>query len=343
MKNIHTLRFNSMGSQMQVWLQHDHVSTAHQLLREVIRHFQLAETRFSRFLSYSELTEINRSTGEWVSVSTPMFDIMSQATLLAHQTDGLFDPTQLMALEDMGYGRSFNSGLMSQASSEPPYNRSSVYTFADIELDPLMQTIRCPTGLQLDLGGIGKGYTAETAVNLLKPHGPCLINAGGDVTAGDAPDGLPGWPVGIAKPGKGAQPEVGRIWLNNHTLATSGIDYRRWQQNGIPRHHIIDPRTAVSAQTDALTVSVVAKSACTAEAWATAALVVGVDIGLEMSTAVNLKAALINQAHQLFLTPQLRPQIQLCDEETAVNFSNSLQATSDKTDPVSKTCHPPHI
>ena len=319
MKNIQSFQFYGMGSQIKLWLQHADEEKAQQLLTEAANIFMAQEGRLSRFLTTSELSELNRQSGEWVQVSEPLFNIMSRAIQLARDTNGRFDPTQLDSLEGMGYGRSFETLSHAMPSSITP--TVTKHNFEQIALDPISQAIRCPAGVRIDLGGIGKGFTAQTAVSFLNQYGPCLVDAGGDVTAGDAPLGDPGWPVGIGMPGAGKKPAIARLWLKNKSLATSGVDYRRWTQGGVQRHHIIDPQTAVSAQTDALTVSVVAEDACTAEAWATAALVVGSRDGLALLTAVNLQAAIINKEHQLLMTPQLLPYVQVGDVETAVHLS----------------------
>ena len=308
MENWHSLQFKAMGSHIKLWIELEDSAKAHRLFRQAVRLFSLSETRLSRFISYSELSELNRRSGEWVPVSDSLFEIICKALALAHETDGLFDPTQLKALENLGYGRSFHKF----APNAPTlYENEPNMHFSDIELDPLEQRVKCPKGLWLDLGGIGKGFTAQKVVNFLNPYGPCLIDAGGDLSSGDAPAGYPGWPVSISAPGAGNQPDVAKLWLYNQTCATSGVDFRYWAQNGTHRHHIIDPRTAVSAQTDTLSVSIVAEDASAAEAWATAGLIVGFDAGYELLTAVEHQALLINNENQLRITPLLQPHLQL--------------------------------
>ena len=131
--------------------------------------------------------------------------------------------------------------------------------------------------------------------------------------AGDAPAVWPtGWPVGIAAPWMGAEQEnVLRLWLKNGALATSGVDYRHWQVDGERKHHIIDPLSGDSAETELLTVSVLHEDMCVAEAWATAALVASsTGSSLDLLTQHNLKAALIDQMQQVVLTEPLRPLVQ---------------------------------
>ena len=92
-------------------------------------------------------------------------------------------------------------------------------------------------GAKLDLGGIGKGYAAERAADILAAAGPCLVDAGGDV----AVRGGHAWPVGV-ETGEG----VVTLALERGALATSGSDRRRWTRGGEERHHLIDPRTGAA-------------------------------------------------------------------------------------------------
>jgi thiamine biosynthesis lipoprotein len=130
----------------------------------------------------------------------------------------------------------------------------------EIELDTARQAVRLPVGVGLDLGGIAKGDTAQQALNLLAQTGPALVDAGGDLVAGLAPAGCPGWPVALSTPWREAAPtrDLATFWLADGALATSGVDYRSWVQDGLVAHHLIDPQTGQPAETDLLTATVFA-------------------------------------------------------------------------------------
>jgi len=116
--------------------------------------------------------------------------------------------------------------------------------------------IRLAPGARLDLGGIGKGFAAERAADLLSAAGPCLVSAGGDVAVRGVP-AAGTWAVGI-------DDEL-TVGLDQGGLATSGRDRRRWQRGGRERHHLIDPLTGLPAVTDILRVTVVGRDAVDAE------------------------------------------------------------------------------
>lgn len=315
--------FYAMGSHMTAWLELADQAIAQQTLLQVEQLFHAAERRLSRFTQQSELTQVNHQAGQWTPVSNVLWRLVVRSLHLAKATAGYFDPTILNAVEATGYDRDF-AQLRSQTSPQPRTARSPMPQTATrgcwdaVELDAAQHALRLPPGVRLDLGGIAKGDTAQQAVNFLSQWGPALVDAGGDLVAGDAPADYPGWPVGIANPSATfaattADPideDLARLWLKNSALATSGIDYRRWQQNGVMVHHLIDPHTGHSATTDLMTVSVLAADAAVAEAWAKAALVAGATRGYAWLVEAQLAAALVDPQGQLTVTPALQPFIQ---------------------------------
>jgi FAD:protein FMN transferase len=312
--------FYAMGSHMTAWLDLADQSLADQTLQQVAALFQAAETRLTRFTKSSELAQVNAQSGQWTPVSNVLWRLVVRSLQLAKATDGYFDPTVLNAVEATGYDRDF-AQLAQQTQPTNGAHRllatqATRGCWQQVELDYAQHAIRLPAGTRLDLGGIAKGDTAQQAVTFLSQWGPCLVDAGGDLVAGDAPTGWPGWPVGIANPidarneGNAVHSDLAQLWLKNSALATSGVDYRRWQHNGVQVHHLIDPHTGTTATTDLLTVSVLAADAAVAEAWAKAALIAGAATGQAWLTRQQIAAALVDQHHQLTCTPALQPFIQ---------------------------------
>ena len=298
-----------MGSRIGLWLD-TNPETAAAAFAQAEALFAFNEQVLSRFLPESELSQLNGRAGEWVPVSDLLWNVVCDAVLQAEATNGLFDPTLLNALEAAGYDRSFELVAMTGTQINADDADKNWGNWRQIGLDADRQAIWLPPGMRLDLGGIGKGFTAQEAVELLSQWGPCLVDAGGDVTAGAAPRGLPGWPVALAAPWTAESPEQAdllTLWLAESSLATSGIDYRRWQSNGRAAHHLIDPRTGRPAQTDILTVTIWAEQATMAEAWATAVLVQGSAQGWQALTQQpRLAGAIITQNEHLLMTESLQ-------------------------------------
>ncbi len=312
---IHVHTFRAMGSQITIWLELDDAQRAYALLAEAETLFTQNEAILTRFDERSELMQLNAQPETWVPVSLTLWNVIEKALKMAAHTQGAFDPTVLTALQAAGYTQTFDALSAATANNSPPLATS---TWADVSLNPQQHTVWLPPGCQLDLGGVGKGYTAQRVVEWLSNYGPCLVNAGGDITAGDPPSRDFGWYIGIAPPGIDTnQPDLLYLWLRNATLATSGIDYRVWQQGDAQQHHIIDPQTNAPAKTDLLSVSVLTATASVAEGLATAALVLGHTAAYELLCRNGMAAALVQKTGEVTLTP-LMAQIAISPKTTVL-------------------------
>ncbi len=304
--------FQAMGCQMAVWLEAE-PAVAAVAFDEVVSLFAAHEQALSRFRPDSELSRLNGRSEQWVVVSDLMWDVLTLALGMAAITDGRFDPTLLYGIVHAGYADSFE-----QVRSGPrPGHWAAPATLSgrwqDVQLDAARQAVYLPEGVGLDLGGIAKGYTAQKAVAYLRPYGPCLVDAGGDLAASAAPHRQPGWPVAIAARWVGdgvSRPDLASFWLAEAGLATSGIDYRRWSQDGRMTHHLLDPATGQPAATDALTVTILAETAALAEAWATATLVAGSTEGLAALLDMDLAGLMVTTDGRILVTPPMHAVLQ---------------------------------
>ena len=299
-----------MGSQIDLWLDATY-EEAEAAFADVEKLFARVEEALSRFKPESELSQLNARPGKWVRVSPLLWEVLNLALEMSRATDGLFDPTLLNALEAAGYRCSFEE--LTNAANEPDAAPQQTGTghWQAIRLAKHKRAVSLPPGVRIDLGGIAKGYTAQQAVELMRRSGPCLVDAGGDLTAGDAPYGLAGWPVAVAAPWshEGEIPvDVVSLWLTNASLATSGVDYRHWTYQGHSAHHIIDPCSGQPSASDVLTASVLAPTASSAEAWATASLVAGTHAALQALAARDMAAVLIDRERRVKLTPSMQRQ-----------------------------------
>ena len=313
----HPYSFHAMGCGIALWLDTPDTKAAQIAFAQVEALFAENEQALSRFRADSELSQLNARSGEWVSVSPLMWDVLAEALALAAITNGRFDPTLLHEVEQAGYIRSFD--LMSTAVpavavpiAYPVAALIASGGWSQVELDEIGQAIWVPPGMGIDLGGIAKGFTAQQAVTLLQTVGPCLVDAGGDLVAGNAPHNFAGWPVSIAMPWteeEQEQTDLFVLWLAEASLATSGIDYRRWQQNGRLSHHLIDPATGLHAETDILTTTILAHEATVAEAWATATLIAGSAAGMDALLEAEMSGLAITDNGRILVTPSMHQHL----------------------------------
>lgn len=237
-----------------------------------------SEQRFTRFKETSELSALNRSAGNWISVSPEMLDLLLVALECHHATNGIFDPAILPDLQAAGYTKSFDQLIEHSADLSLKLNRGSRSNpFAAIEIDSLQGRVRLPKGMQVDLGGIAKGWIAERAAHKMAEHtSACGVNAGGDMFLIGHPQGRENWEVALEDPRNPIQ-DLMILLVDGGAVATSSVIKRSWIQGEIKRHHLIDPRTGEPAETPWLSVTVFAPKAALAETFAKAILIAGPD------------------------------------------------------------------
>ncbi len=233
------------------------------------------ERRFSRFLPESEVSRLNRGSGQWCEVSDELMDLMVLSRAYYQETGGLFDPSVLPDLKRAGYDVTIEEVRKRGASSADTEPRSPRAGFAELELDTEGGRVRLPEGMEIDLGGIAKGWIVQEAAGQLKAFGTAAaVSAGGDMFFAGMPADGSKWKVEIEDP-RDAKRIVAALQVGEGALVTSTVTKRTWQQDGQLRHHIIDPRTGEPAQPDWLSVTVIAPQADLAEAYAKAFLIGG--------------------------------------------------------------------
>jgi FAD:protein FMN transferase len=243
--------------------------------QQVQRLIEQSERKFTRFSETSELMQLNRAAGGWFDASPELFEVVQDALQMAIETEGLFNPAVLPALRSLGYDRSMESLAKAgpQTGSTEPLPQAP--DFRLIQLDAARQAIHLPLGMQIDLGGIAKGWIAEKAASvLIQACQACAVNAGGDMFLIGLPAGQTTWEVGLEDPLDPAR-DLAVLEITPGALATSTITKRKWVRGGLRLHHLIDPRTGTSADTDWLSVTVKAPHAHQAEALAKAFLIGG--------------------------------------------------------------------
>ena len=260
-----------------------------------------AEQRFSRFRETSELSALNRRAGRWVEVSEDMFTLLQAALEVYQLTDGLFDPTILHYLKAVGYDRSMDeirqmAFVPGHAAETPDFGG-----FGTVELDADRRAVWMPPGMQIDLGGIAKGWIAAQAAKALAAYTDAgAVNAGGDMALFGLPAGESFWEIALEDP-RDDNEVVGVLQVGPGAVATSSVTKRRWLQDEQKRHHIIDPRTGLPSDSPWLSVTVVAEKAAHAEAFAKALLIAGPNDRWRLIERIpDLQMAAIQQDGRVF-------------------------------------------
>jgi thiamine biosynthesis lipoprotein len=237
---IHRLPFEAMGSACEVVLashtQNEAESMAKLAIDEVLR----IERKYSRYTTDSIIAKINQQAGRVaLQCDDETWALFQFASQLFDKSDGLFDIT---------------SGVLRQAWD---FKKPEVPTSQKLEaLLPLVgwqnvvlqdQSIALPlAGMEVDLGGFGKEYAADRAVQVLKEKGVThgYVNLAGDMRfLGPKPTGEP-WMIGIQDPRVRDQ-VVATLPITQGGLATSGDYERYFELNGQRYCHVLNPKTGM--------------------------------------------------------------------------------------------------
>jgi thiamine biosynthesis lipoprotein len=232
------------------------------------------DSMLSNYAPSSEWSKVNRLAAERpVPVSQELFDLLSSCVEFGRQSEGTFDITVGPLMRVWGFykgsGRLPSKAEISQAEASVGYQ--------NIVLDAANRTVRfSKAGVDIDPGGIGKGYAVDKMIVKLKEHGirSALVSAGGSSIYGlGAPPNDTGWTVRIRHPRKWSE-TVQELQLKDESLSTSGDYEKFFEAGGKIYSHIMDPRTGYPAE-GTLSVSVVAPRTFTSEVWTKPFFVLG--------------------------------------------------------------------
>lgn len=205
---------------------------------------------------------------DWQEVSPDLFRALALSQTLARHTDGAFSATIGPAVRLWREAR--RSGTLPDESARAGAVRLSDWRLLEIDRESRRVRLREP-GMRLDLGGIGKGYAAQAALESLTDDGlpRSLVALGGDIAAGEPPPGAEGWRVAL-------RPGLGQLLLAGGAVSTSGDEEQYVEIGGRRYSHIVDPRTALGV-VGGPWVTVLASRGEYADALATACAVLGLD------------------------------------------------------------------
>ena len=252
--------------------------------------FRLLDKSMSLWDSTSLISRINRQ--ETDSIGDPHFRTVLDAALgIARATRGAFDPTVSPLIRAWGFSARNNLPEPDSAMIDSLLGLTGFST-VHIEGDRLL---RDHAGTEVDLNAIAQGYTVDLITDFLRDKGisDLMVEVGGEVFAAGVNDQGKPWQIGIDKPVEdtdGGQRELQlAVSLSGKALATSG-SYRKFKEKGGKQlSHIIDPRTGYPVPHRLVSVSVIADDTMTADAWATAIMVLGLDEGMAMAESAGME------------------------------------------------------
>ena len=283
---------------------------ADQAIADVTRMLQ----DLTRELSMNEgsyVYDINTAASEPAAVPDSVARLIETAAEIADETKGAFDPTigVISRLWDI-------SGNPRVPSAEEISAARPLVDYRYITVDGTAVSLE-KSGMILDLGGIGKGYAADCAVEIYREYGitSALVNLGGNIYAyGTKPDGNP-YRIGLRDPYGNEGDYAAVISVSDASVVTSGIYERSFESDGRAYHHILDPKTGYPADNELASVTVVCANSTEADALSTGLFVMGLEKGLAFAQAdPDIEAVFITKDKAVFITDGLKENIELTNE-----------------------------
>ena len=275
----------------------------HQLITDAFLECDRYEKLLSKTIESSEISQINDAAGRTVEVSTETSEVIEKGLWYGKVSDGLFDITigKASALWDFHEAEEV-AGDEAAAESRLPEEAELAEAvkhvdFEKVKVNGLSVQLGDPE-MEIDLGGIAKGYIADRVTEFLSERGvvSAVVDLGGNiVTIGHkTTELLPGldtdtvtthpFNIGIKDP----QSETGTLLAvfpaADKTVVTSGTYERFLIEDGVKYHHILDPKTGWPIDNDVLSVTIIAPKGCAVDAdgLSTTCLALGVEKGMEL-------------------------------------------------------------
>lgn len=294
---------------------------AKQALDEAFNEFKRIEALTDKFAEKnlpdpekSDVYRINQNAGiKPVIVSVDTLLLLDKSIQYAELSEGAFDITIGPVMELWGFGQDQKS----VPEDNELKNKLSLVGYEQIIINQEEKTVFLPKkGMEIDLGGIAKGYATDSAVKKLKELGitSAMINAGGNVFAlGSKPDGSP-WLTGIQDP-RDASKIVAVVKLIDSAAVTSGDYERNFIEDGVLYHHILDPSTGKPAR-QGISATIVAPNATDADILSTAYFVLGYNKGMRNFYNTNkVNVLFIDNKQNIFFNQEILEQIDFVNDQ----------------------------
>ena len=281
-----------MGTTFQVLLYAADSVRAAEAAAAAFRRIDTLNAILSDYRDDSELNALCRTagSGRWVRVSPDLWRVLRISHRAARQSNGAFDLTVGPVVRLWRRARRQHELPTDEALREA--NTRTGYRY--IRYRPFRKAVRLQTpGMQLDPGGIGKGYAVDEALKVLRQRGieAALVDGGGNLALGAPPPGKAGWRVQIGAM-EGDTSHAVTVTLHGVGVSTSGDRYQYVEIAGKRYSHIVDPATGTGLA-DQCTVSVIARNGTEADWLSTAASVLGPARALRLVKKVPKASAYI--------------------------------------------------
>lgn len=220
----------------------------------------------------SEVGRLNENKKGQISEDTQY--LLNRSLTIYEETDGAFDITIYPVMRAWG----FTGEEHRIPDEEELQDLLQLVDASRLQYDANTQTLMLPEGVEIDFGGIAKGYTSQRVAQIMQEYGitSAILNLGGNVQLVGAKTDGSSWKVAIKSPDE-QEEYLGVLSAQNKAIITSGGYERYFEENGRKYHHIIDPKTGMPAYNGLQSVTIVSEDGTLADGLSTALYVMGTE------------------------------------------------------------------
>lgn len=297
-----------MGNRFELSVVSEDGAWAMQRIEEAIGEIWRIEQLLTTFSENSQTNLINRNAGiQPVQVDCEVFDLIKRSQRISSLTQGAFDITYGSVDKRLW---NFDQHMTSLPDARTARRLVRLIDYRNIILDEENKTVFLRNkGMRIGFGGIGKGYAAEKARQLMKHRGvqSGIVNAAGDLIAwGYQPNGAP-WTIGIADPDAIRRP-FSYMNITDMAVATSGNYEKYVIIDGKKYSHTIDPHTGLPVS-GIKSVTIICPNAEIADAMATPVMIMGIQAGIAMLDQIkNIACIIIDDNNQIYTSKNVQLQ-----------------------------------
>lgn len=281
-----------MGNSFEFTACHSDLTQCKSVVNAGINEVKRIEQLLTTYNDTSYTALINQNAGQSaVNVPAEMIQLIQRSKKISKLTDGAFDISYGGIDKDF---LNFNQNMTALPDRQKAKEATRLVDYRNVVVDESSETVFLKyKGMKIGFGGIGKGYAADRAKNVMKQLGieNGVVNASGDLTAWGHQSNGKAWTIGVANPNL-RHHLVGRFVINNGSVATSG-DYEKFVMiDGKRYSHTINPTTGMPAE-GLKSVTIIAPYAELCDALTTPIMIMGVDAGLHLINQIQGVEAII--------------------------------------------------
>jgi FAD:protein FMN transferase len=253
---------------------------------EINEKFQEYTMIFSPYEKESTISKVNKN--DDVKLEPEFTACFERAMEISEITNGAFDITAGSLINAWGFGPDEKREMTSEIVDS--LKQCTGYKKIQIKNNTIQKEV---PEIEIDMNAISKGFTSDLMANFLNEKG-CenyMVEIGGEVVAKGKNEKRKIWTIGISKPDEsllGSNNELQAVLqLQDMAMATSGNYRNFYVEDGIKYAHTIDPKSGYPVQHSLLSATVLASDCMTADAFATAFMVLGIDLGVEIARQIG--------------------------------------------------------